>query len=249
MSRKTQRRHQNKLSMYAKKAGVNVTLTALDGLPEVDIAACEAVAKDLGVTFRRRVLDAEDEIESGEQLMVVKNSYHFTERDPDSPTPFIANGDIARLRRIRRFEDLYGFRFAEAVLEFADYDDYQLECKVILDTLHSESPSLTREQQTRLFRGVEADYADVRNKLKRYSEVRENEHYNALQIKMAYAITCHKAQGGQWRAVFVDQMLFGEERMSRDLLRWLYTAITRATHRLYLVNFDDRFFESPAADD
>ncbi len=194
-------------------------------------------------SIRRYVLGAEEEIESGDVLMVVKNNYHYTERDEDSPVGFIANGDIARLRRLRRVEEFYGFRFADAVLQLPDYDDYEVECKIMLDTIHSEAPSLTREQSTRLFRAVEEDYMDIAAKAKRYREIRENDHFNALQVKFAYAITCHKAQGGQWRAVFIDKMLFGDERMSRDLLRWLYTAITRATDRLYFVNFDERFFE------
>lgn len=195
-------------------------------------------------SIRRHVLDAEEEIESGDVLMVVKNNYHYTERDPDSPVGFIANGDIARLRRLRRVEEFYGFRFADAVLRLPDYDDYEVEVKIILDTIHSDSPSLTHEQQTKLFRAVEEDYMEITARSKRYREIRENDHFNALQVKFAYAVTCHKAQGGQWRTVFIDKMLFGDERMSRDLLRWLYTAITRATDRLYFVNFDERFFES-----
>ena len=156
---------------------------------------------------------------------------------------FVANGDIARLKRLRRFEDFYGFRFANAVLEFPDYDDTQLECKILLDTINSESPSLTRDEQNRLFYEVEKDYLDVKSKIKRFKEIRENEYYNALQVKFSYAVTCHKAQGGQWSAVFIDRFLFGEEMMTKDMLRWLYTAITRATERVFFVNFDESFFE------
>ncbi len=191
---------------------------------------------------RRNVLAAEEELESGDMLMVVKNNYHYTERIEGCPMHFVANGDIARLKRLRRFEEFYGFRFANAVLAFPDYDDMELECKILLDTLSSESPSLTREEQTRLFYEVEKDYLDLKSKLKRFKEIRENPHFNAIQIKFAYAVTCHKAQGGQWRAVFVDRCLFGDEPMTRDMLRWLYTALTRATERLYLVNFDEQFF-------
>ncbi len=193
--------------------------------------------------IRRNVLGAEEEIESGDMLMVVKNNYHFTERIEDCPVGFMANGDIVRLRRLRRFEDFYGFRFANAVLEFPDYGDAEIDCKILLDTIASESPSLTREESTRLFYEVEKDYLDIRSKLKRFKEIRENPHYNAVQVKFAYAVTCHKAQGGQWRAVFVDRCLFGDEPMTRDLLRWLYTALTRATDKLYLVNFDEQFYE------
>lgn len=193
--------------------------------------------------IRRYVLGAEEEIESGDLLMVVKNNYHFTERTEDCPMNFLANGDIAELRRLRRFEDFYGFRFATAVLSFADYNDAELECKILLDTIASESPSLTREESNRLFCEVEKDYLDIKSKLKRFKEIRENPHFNAVQVKFAYAVTCHKAQGGQWRAVFIDRCLFGDEPMTRDMLRWLYTALTRATDKLYLVNFDERFYE------
>ncbi len=191
--------------------------------------------------IRRNILFAEEEIESGDMLMVVKNNYHYTERIEDCPMSFIANGDIARLKRIRRFEEFYGFRFATAQLQFADYDDTEIECKVLLDTIASESPSLTYEESQRLFYEVEKDYTDIRSRRKRFQEIRENPYYNALQVKFSYAVTCHKAQGGQWRAVFIDRFLFGDEPMSRDMMRWLYTAITRATDRVYFVNFDERF--------
>ena len=193
--------------------------------------------------IRRYNLSAEEEIESGDMLMVVKNNYHYAERDEHSPMSFVANGDVVRLKRIRRFEEFYGFRFIDAVLEFPDYDDYTMDVKVMLDTLASESPSLTRDQSRALFYEVEKDYEDIKSKAKRYRAIRENPHFNAMQVKFAYAVTCHKAQGGQWKAVFIDRCLFGDEEMSKDMLRWLYTAITRATDRLYLVNFDDRFFE------
>ena len=175
--------------------------------------------------------------------MVVKNNYHYTERIEQCPMSFIANGDIARLKRIRRFEELYGFRYANAVLEFGDYDNTEIECKVLLDTLNSESPSLTYEQSQQLFSQIEQDYTDIKSKIKRFKEIRENEYFNALQVKFSYAVTCHKAQGGQWSAVFIDRFLFGDEPMTKDMLRWLYTAMTRATEHLFLVNFDDKFFE------
>ncbi|MBQ7856716.1 MAG: AAA family ATPase [Alistipes sp.] len=193
--------------------------------------------------IRRNVLFADEELESGDMLMVVKNNYFYTEQVENCPMSFIANGDTARLERLRREEELYGFRFATAVLSFGDYDDTEIECKILLDTLASESPSLTREESQRLFYEVEQDYTDVASKIKRFKQIRENPYFNALQIKFSYAVTCHKAQGGQWKAVFIDRCLFGDEPMSRDMLRWLYTAITRATERLYFVNFDERFFE------
>lgn len=196
--------------------------------------------------IRRNVLSAEEELESGDMLMVVKNNYFYAakEEDNENALNFIANGDIARLRRLRRTEELYGFRFANATLEFGDYDSTEIDCKILLDTIGSDSPSLTRDESSKLFYAIEEDYADIQSKAKRYKEIRENPFFNALQIKFAYAVTCHKAQGGQWSAVFIDKMLFGDEVMSRDLLRWLYTAITRATEKVYFVNFDERFFET-----
>lgn len=192
--------------------------------------------------IRRHTLFAEEEIESGDMLMVVKNNYYFTEKEEESKIDFLANGDTARLVRLRRFEEYYGFRFADARLAFPDYDDYEIDCKILLDTLASEAPALTQEQSNSLFYAVGEDYAEIKSKIKRYKQVRENPHFNAVQVKFAYAVTAHKAQGGEWKAVFVDKMLFGEERMSRDLMRWLYTAITRASEQVYLVNFDERFF-------
>lgn len=197
--------------------------------------------------IRRNILGAEEEIESGDMLMVVKNNYFFTANENkgerDYPMSFIANGDVVRLKKIRRFEDFYGFRFADATLSFPDYENTELECKIILDTINSESPSLTYEEGKKLFYEVEKDYLDIKSRLKRIKEIRENPHFNAIQVKFSYAVTCHKAQGGEWKAVFVDRLLFGDEQMSKDKLRWLYTALTRASERLYLVNFDEQFFE------
>ena len=189
------------------------------------------------------MLCAEEEIESGDMLMVVKNNYYYPEHTEGCPMNFIANGDIARLKRLRRFEEFYGFRFANAVLEFPDYDDAELECRILLDTIASESPSLTREESSRLFYEVEKDYLDIRSRIKRYKEIRENPHFNAVQVKFSYAVTCHKAQGGQWMNVFLDIGYITEEMLGEDFYRWLYTAFTRATHHLYLVNLPDEFVE------
>ncbi len=193
--------------------------------------------------IRRYVRYAEEELEGGDMLMVVKNNYHYTDRIENCPMSFMANGDIAQLKRLRRTEEFYGFRFANATLCFPDYDETEIECKILLDTINSDAPSLTQEQSTQLFYEVEKDYLDINSKIKRYKEIRENPHYNAVQVKFSYAVTCHKAQGGQWRAVFIDQCIFGDEPMSRDMLRWLYTALTRATDVVYLVGYDERFFE------
>ena len=191
---------------------------------------------------RASILGYDEEICSGDILMVVKNNYFYVGQDESSGLEFIANGDVAVVRRIYGTEEVYGFRFAEVKLSFPDYGDYQMECLIMLDTLHSESPSLTREQSSRLFYAIEEDYLNIKNRSKRYKEIQQNKYYNALQVKFGYAATCHKAQGGQWPNVFVDTMIFGDEQMTRDFQRWMYTAITRATEKLYLVNWDKRFF-------
>lgn len=192
---------------------------------------------------RRHVLYSEGEIEAGDMLMIVKNNYYYNSKEKDVRMEFIANGDTAQLSRLRNFEEQYGFKFATAELQFPDYDNTEVEATVMLDTLYSDAPALSREQSSELFYAVAEDYAEEQKKRERYRKVIADPYFNALQIKFAYAITCHKAQGGQWSAVFVDRMLFGDEPMSLDLMRWLYTALTRATEQVYLVNFDQRFFE------
>ncbi len=192
--------------------------------------------------IRRAVLDIEDELSAGDIVMVVKNNYSIPENEPESKIDFIANGDIAVIDRIIKHYEIYGFRFAKVQLHLPDYDDYALECLVMLDALYSESPSLTREQSERFFFEIEKDYAHIGEKRKRYKEIMNNPFWGALQIKFAYAVTCHKAQGGQWSRVFIDRMIFGDEPLTRDFQRWLYTAITRSTEKLYFVNWQDELF-------
>ncbi len=191
--------------------------------------------------IRNMVLGREDELCSGDLLMIVKNNYYWTHDDsnaPDSTVPtFLANGDRAVVRRVRRTEELYGFRFAEVTMTFPDYDDYELTATVLLDTLTSEAPALTRDQQNELYNQVMADYADIPLKPDRLKKLREDKYYNALQIKFGYAATCHKAQGGQWTHVYIDQGYMTDDMLSADYLHWLYTAFTRATEQLYLVNW------------
>ncbi|MFR9621124.1 MAG: AAA family ATPase [Rikenellaceae bacterium] len=187
---------------------------------------------------RRFTLCADEAIESGDMLMIVKNNYYYTEREEKCPMSFVANGDVARIERIRRFEELYGFEYVEATLSFGDYDHTELTCKIMLETLMSDTPSLGEERSRALFYEVERDHLDVGSRHERLKLIRANPYFNALQVKFAYAVTCHKAQGGQWRAVFVDRCLFGDEQMTHDLMRWLYTAFTRATDKIYLVGFD-----------
>ncbi|MFI3314912.1 MAG: AAA family ATPase [Rikenellaceae bacterium] len=191
--------------------------------------------------IRNRVLYMEEEISSGDLLMVVKNNYSIVNEDDE--IGFIANGDVAKIKRLRRYEELFDMRFVEATLLFSDYDDTELECKMMLDTLYSDTPSLSSEKSKALFFEVEKDYSDITDKRKRYQAIKEDKYFNALQVKFAYAITCHKAQGGQWDCVFIDRLIFGDETMTIDMLRWLYTAITRAKKRVVLINFDERFFD------
>lgn len=185
--------------------------------------------------IRSRILYREEELESGDMVMIAKNNYFWTEQYKE--VDFIANGDMAVVRRVRRVRELYGFRFADATLIFPDYDDFELEATVLLDTLRSDAPALTREQQEQLFQAVMEDYADIPLKQDRMKKLKADPYFNALQIKYAYAVTCHKAQGGQWQRVFLDQGYLTEENLTPDYFRWLYTALTRATERIYLVNF------------
>ncbi|MBQ6955048.1 MAG: AAA family ATPase [Bacteroidales bacterium] len=191
---------------------------------------------------RSRVLYRDDEIGTGDYLMVVKNNYYWL--DDDADMGFIANGDIVEVLAARHYQELYGFHFVDATLRFVDYADVPpVECKLLLEALHSESPSLTHDESQRLFTEVMADYADLPTKAERLNAVRNNPYFNAIQVKFAYALTCHKTQGGQWPVVFVDQGFLPDDMLSRDYLRWLYTALTRATERLYLLGFEERFFK------
>mgnify|MGYP003310620686 CR=1 FL=1 len=196
-----------------------------------------AIRYNLGI--RSTVQFKEERLVRDDKLMIVKNCYQFVEDVPG--LDYIANGDIAKLVKISHFEDRYGLHFADATLTFPDYGDVEVKAKVCLDTLESESASLTYEQQNALYNGVSADYADRGSKKKIWDAVREDKYFNALQLKYAEAITCHKSQGGQWRCVFIDCPFWMPEQTLDDL-KWLYTALTRAVEKVYLVNFNDRFF-------
>ncbi len=191
--------------------------------------------------IRHAILAREDELNSGDLLMVAKNNYFWAEHCPE--IGFVANGDIAVVRRVRRVREAYGFRFADVVLSFPDYNDTEMEAKLLLDTLHTDAPALSKEQNDALFYAVAADYADIPQKRERLKKMKSDPHYNALQVKYAYAVTCHKAQGGQWRHVFLDQGYIAEDRVNPDYFRWLYTAFTRATETLYLVNWPQEQLE------
>ena len=203
--------------------------------------------------IRNQILGREEELTTGDQLMVVKNNYYWplaesrqqlansprnaTLSQSQQPMEFIANGDMCVVRRVRNVHEQYGFRFAEVTVAFPDYDDYELTATVLLDTLTSEAPALTRDQQETLYNKVLEDYADIPRKVDRLKALKEDRYYNALQVKYAYAATCHKAQGGQWAHIYVDQGYMTDDMLSTDYLHWLYTAFTRATEQLYLVNW------------
>ena len=191
--------------------------------------------------IRRTILWREEELSSGDLIMVIKNNYYW--KTPDKNIDFIANGDIARIVRLKGTEEMYGFRFANVTVQLIDYDDAEMDCKIMLDTLTIEAAGLSYEDNLKLFHAVQEDYLDIRDKKKRYEKIRDNEYFNALQVKFAYAITCHKAQGGQWSAVFLDHGYLTEEMLGVDLLRWMYTAFTRPRKQLYLVNFNQKFFD------
>ncbi|SMD02866.1 ATP-dependent DNA helicase [Pedobacter africanus] len=195
--------------------------------------------------IRARLLYREEELTGGDQIMVVRNNYFWLPENESAA--FIANGDMARIVRVRKTEERYGLRFAEVQLEFIDFQELgAITCKVMLDTLTIDAPNLSYEQNNQLFEQLNIDYEHIKNKRERYNAIKEDPYYNALQIKFAYAVTCHKAQGGQWDAVFVDQGYLTDEMVDMDFLRWLYTGVTRARRELFLVNFAAKLFSAPA---
>jgi len=196
--------------------------------------------------IRRQILWKEERISIGDLLMVGKNNYFYS--DENEQFDFIANGDIVEILKINGYEERYEHRFADVRIRLIDYDDMELDVKLFLDTLDLETASLSSEAHKNLFFSVAEDYASIKAKRKRYEEVRNDQFFNALQVKFAYAITCHKAQGGQWKNVFIDHGYFVDDMYNREYLRWLYTAFTRATQKLYLVNFNKSFFREEDLD-
>ena len=186
--------------------------------------------------IRGMVLGREEELCKGDMLMAVKNNYYWPEKQK-LQLPFIANGDRMRVVRVRNIRELYGFRFADLQLELPDYDNMELTATAILDSLQSEAPALTKDESSMLYTNVMQDYLHIEQKGRRYREMRNDPYYNALQIKYAYAVTCHKAQGGQWEHIYVDQGYMTDDMLTNDYIHWLYTAFTRATRKLYLVNW------------
>jgi exodeoxyribonuclease-5 len=190
--------------------------------------------------IRNSVFYREEELVPGDLLMVVKNNYFWLREE--EKIDFIANGDIVEVVRIRKYHELYGYRFADCTVKLIDYDT-TVDLKILLDVLTEETPALSSQKNKEMYYAILEDYVHLKPKKKQYEEVKNNEYFNAIQVKYAYAVTCHKSQGGQWKSVFIDQGFIEKEKVDREYLRWLYTAITRATEKVYLVNFPDYFFE------
>lgn len=196
-------------------------------------------ANKFNAGIRSQILWREEHLSSGDLLMVVKNNYFW--KDHENSIDFIANGDIVRVERVLSTEEVHGHRFANVELSMPDYRDMLMEAKVLLDVIDMDGPSLNYEQQKGLYLSVAEDYPDESSKRKVAEKISTDPYYNALQVKFAYAVTCHKAQGGQWKSVFLDQGFFSDEMLSVEYLRWLYTAFTRASEKLYLVNLAKQF--------
>ncbi|MBP9030391.1 MAG: AAA family ATPase [Bacteroidales bacterium] len=190
--------------------------------------------------IRSKILYHEEELSVGDYLMVARNNYFWVNDRPN--IGFIANGEIVRVKRIGKRNEIYGFRFADVTLELPDYNYEEFDAKLILDSLFMDGPSLGNESMKLLYQQVMADYLHLKTKKARMKQLQNDPFFNALQAKFAYAVTCHKAQGGQWPTVFIDQGFFNDDMLTREYLRWLYTAFTRATQKVYLVNFDEKFF-------
>ena len=200
--------------------------------------------------IRASVLDREEALCTGDMVMMVKNNYFYTlstQQDGKDGGAFLANGDRAKILRVRHFRSFYGFQFADVCLQFPDYDEAEIEATVIMDTLTSEAPALTREQNEQLWQSVMDDYQDLSLKTDRLKAMKADRYYNALQIKFAYAVTCHKAQGGQWQHVYIDQGYMTDDMLTPEYMHWLYTAFTRATRKVFLVNWPEKQTEPEGA--
>ena len=205
-----------------------------DGLDEtIIITRSNKQANGFNNAVRNRILYREDELTSGDMLMVVKNNYHWAKEEKSMD--FIANGDLMEIRRVRRIQELYGFRFCDVTARFPDYDT-EIDLKILLETLHTETPALPKELSDKLFYAILEDYADLPGKREKMKQMKINPYYNVVQVKYSYAVTCHKAQGGQWKNVFLDLSYIPKEQLGVDFYRWLYTAFTRATEHLFLIS-------------
>ncbi len=218
--------------------------TAFSGSEETNsivVTRSNKSANTYNQQIRSRIQLRESVLEAGDKIMIVKNNYHWL--SPDSKAGFIANGDLAQVVRVNQMEELYGFKFAEAEIRLPDYpEEKELTVKLLLDTLDAPGPDISGEEQHRLFDEVEQDYMAIPQRRKRLEAIKKDPYFNALHVKYAYAITCHKTQGGQWPVVFIDQGYINDEQLDKEYLRWLYTAFTRATQTVYLMNFNTEFF-------
>jgi len=205
-----------------------------DGLEEtIVITRSNKQANGFNNAIRNRILYREEELTTGDWLMVVKNNYHWAKEEESMN--FIANGDLMEILRVRRIQELYGFRFCDVTARFPDYDT-EIDMKILLETLHTDSPALPKELNDKLFYTILEDYADIPDKREKMKQMKANPYYNVVQVKYAYAVTCHKAQGGQWKNVFLDLSYIPRDQVGIDFYRWLYTAFTRATERIFLIN-------------
>jgi exodeoxyribonuclease-5 len=219
---------------------INCSFGEVDTTNSIVVTRSNKRANIFNNGIRNQVLQREDELSNSDLLMIVKNNYFWNQKYEN--LSFIANGDIAQVVRIRKYTEMYGLKFVDVTLQLLDYD-LDIDCKILLDSLSAPTPADNEKLGRKLFEEVEKDYLHITNRRKRYSQLQENEYFNALQVKFAYAVTCHKAQGGQWQHVYIDHGYLTDENLNKEFLQWLYTAFTRATQKLFLVNFKKDFFD------
>lgn len=228
--------------------GLNYAYRKFDRENTIILTRSNKTAVQYNRYIRQRIFGQEDELATSDLLMIVKNNYHWL--GEDSPAGFLANGDFVEIMKMKGVQEIHGFRFTTLTLRLLDYDEHpHIEAKVLMDTLYSNTPAMSREENKALYESVAQDYAHIVNKKERNEAIRKDPYLNALQVKFAYALTTHKSQGGQWSAVFIDQGYLTDELINEDFIRWLYTAITRATHEVFLLNFHKEFFESGAVEE
>ena len=240
------KRHKDFKSIYSNKLedGIRYAYDKFGRENTILICYSNRSANRYNQQIRKQILDYENEIEIGDYLMVFSNNYYWLSLEDKSEIDFIANGDIVKITKIIGFEEKYGFRFADIKIKFLDYpDEPELTVKIFLDVIMEETASLSFEKQKTIFDAIINENEHIKNKRKRTEAAYDDEYFNALQVKFAYAVTCHKSQGGQWKLVFIDQGYLNDEMFNIEYLRWLYTAISRATDELYLVNFNSKFLK------
>ena len=228
--------------------GLNYAYRKFDRENTIILTRSNKTAVQYNRYIRQRIFGQEDELATGDLLMIVKNNYHWL--DEDSPAGFLANGDFVEIMKMRGVQEMHGFRFVTLNIRLLDYEEHpHIEAKVLMDTLYSNTPAMSRDENKALYESVAQDYAHIVNKKERNEAIRKDPYLNALQVKFAYALTTHKSQGGQWSAVFIDQGYLTDELINEDFIRWLYTAITRATHEVFLLNFHKEFFEGAVVEE